>query len=209
MRQGLGIHYYFLFKTSAPDGSAFFGLHRSQNPSWGTDGTPINYIGNGLKLQQKAKQFGIHRLTTEVIMAAGTYDEVKIKLDSILTPATLADPLCLNMPQPVINQKISDALTGLSKSEGHKAAISTSMVFNENALGHVKTDETKAQIAEAHKKMKWWHRKDTGEEIQLSIDEEGLTGFELGRLPKEFAKNFKRNNKATMSDADRAKLIRD
>jgi hypothetical protein len=43
----------------------------------------------------------------------------------------------------------------------------------------------------------------------LLIDEEGLTGFELGRLPKEFAKNFKKRDPKPMSDAERARVIRD
>ena len=55
--------------------------------------------------------------------------------------------------------------------------------------------------------MKWWHNKVSGEEIQLLAEEdEGLTGFELGRLPKEFAKNFVKDRKHTLSDAARAKI---
>jgi hypothetical protein len=206
---GMGIYFYHLFKTSAPDGSAFFGIYKSTNPSWNQDGIPINYIGSGAKLAAKAKRFGIHRLVTETIASAATYDELKPRLDRILTPATLADPLCLNMPMEDRNQKISEALTGKSKSEEHKESIAVAMVGNDNAIGHVKSDETKAAIGEARSKQKWYHNKTTGEEIILDEDEEVLTGFELGHLPKELASRFKKDRKHNLTDAERAKLIKD
>ena len=208
-----GIYFYFLFKTTAPDGSAFFGIHRSQNITWGTDGNPVNYIGTGPKLQAKVRQFGINRMRVEVLYTDPLYDNCKRRLDSILTPATLQDPRCLNVPLPERNQKISEALSDLPKSAEHKAAIAESMADNKNALGHVKGPEAIAAIAEAvsiHRTgTKWFHRKDTGEEIQLGQDEDVLTGFELGRLPKELKSRFNRNAKVELSDAERARMISD
>jgi hypothetical protein len=209
MTQGIGIYYYALFKTTAPDSSAFFGIVKTQNPSYGQDGIPFSYIGTGAKLRAKARQFGIGRLTTEVMLIDPSYDNVKKRLDGILTPATLRDPLCLNMPQTPREQKISEAMTGVPKSEPHKAAIGNAMVANDNALGHVKSEEAKEAIGEARSKMKWYSNHKTGEEIQLEEDEEVLTGFQLGRLPKELHSLFKKNRKAELSDAERAKLIRD
>jgi hypothetical protein len=205
------LYFYFLFKTTAPDGSAFFGIHRSENPSWASDGQPIGYIGNGPKLQAKVRQFGINSMNVEVLYTSGDYNDVVKKLDNILTPATLADARCLNMPRPVTNEKISEALTGQPKSDEHKQAIAEAMVGNQNSLGNVQSEETKEAISETriNAKLKWWHRKDTGEEVQLEADEEGLTGFELGRLPKEFKKNYKARAPIAMSDADRARLIKD
>ncbi len=203
------LYYYYLFKTSAPDGTAFFGIHRSISPSWGADGLPMEYIGNGPKLAAKARQFGMARLRTEVLHAAGTYEEVEHRLNQILTPATLADPRCLNMPREEINQNISKAMIDVPKSAEHKEAIAEAMEDNKNALGHVKSEETREKIGEARKGLKWYHNKSTGEEITLEEDEEALTGFELGRLPKEFKKNFKKDRKVHMSDADRARLIKD
>jgi len=46
-------------------------------------------------------------------------------------------------------------------------------------------EPAKVAISESKKKVKWWHNPETGEEIQLEIDEEPLTGFQLGRLPKK------------------------
>jgi len=206
-----GIYFYVLFKTTAPDGSSFFGIHRTENPAYGQDGQPLSYIGNGPKLQAKARQFGIERLVTDILYVSGDYADVSRRLDNILTPATLADPRCLNMPRAETNAKISEALTGKSKSEEHKAAIGESMLNNQNRLGAVTSEETKQAISEAHasNKPKWYHKKDTGEEIQLEADEEALTGFELGRLPKEFKKNFKAKNPVPMSDADRARMMKD
>jgi len=225
------LYFYFLFRTSAPDGSAFFGIHRSENPSWGTDGSAINYIGNGPKLAQKARQFGIERLTTEVLFSDPVYDIVKRRLDQILTPATLSDPRCLNMPREEINKAISEGLKDKPKSEEHRLNIAHAMVQNDNALAHVKSDDTKDAISKAMEgnqnavksvdesskastkkaktKLKWWHNKTTGEEVTLEEEEEGLTGFELGRLPKEYAQNFKKDRKKELSDADRAILAKD
>jgi hypothetical protein len=203
------IYFYVLFKTTAPDGSAFFGITRTQNPSYGQDGTPISYIGNGPKLQQKARQFGIQNLVCEVMQVDGSYDVIKRRLDQILTPATLADPRCLNMSQPATNAKISEALTDQTKSQSHKEAIAVSMAGNSNALGHVKSEETKEIIGKAIAKTKWYHNKNTGEQIQLDAEEDALTGFELGKLPKELASKFKKDRKVELSDDQRARMSRD
>jgi len=208
MRQGIGLKYYVVFQTTAPDGSKFFGIQATQNPSFGSDGEPWTYIGNGPRLAQKAKQFGIHRLIPTVIQVHGDYDSAKRQLDNILATDG-KHPLCLNMPLPEKNEKISESLTDLPKSDSHKQAISSGLQGNQNALGMVHSEESKEAISEAHQKQKWWHKKETGEEIQLPADEEGLTGFELGRLPKEYKKNFKRDRKAQLSDADRARIIGD
>ena len=207
------IYFYALFKTTAPDGSAFFGITRTQNPSYGQDGQPMSYMGNGPKLQQKARQYGLGNLTIEVLSIDADYNVTKQRLDRILTPATLADPRCLNMPRIETNAKISEALIDKPKSEDHKLAIAESMVGNDNATGHVVSEQAKEAISEANAggtgKMKWWHRPDTGEEVQLPADEEGLTSFVIGRLPKELAKNFKRDRKKVMSDAERAMMSKD
>lgn len=210
-----GIFFYVLFKTTAPDGSAFFGIHRTENPAWGSDGSPLNYIGNGPKLAQKVRQFGIEHMAVDVMEMSGDYAHIASRLDRILTPATLADPRCLNMPRQETNQKISEALTGKPKSEPHKANIALAMVGNQNSLGNVVTEDTKEAIAEtvsasrSNAGLKWYHKKDTGEEIQLEADEDPITGFELGRLPKEFKKNYVKRKPVELSDADRARMIRD
>jgi len=209
MKQGLGIYYYVLFKTTAPDGSAFFGIHRTQNPSWGEDGQAISYIGNGPKLAAKARQFGISRLVTTVIALDPNYDVIRRKLDTILNPATLADPRCLNMPLPERNKAISEALSGQPKSEDHKEAIAVSMVDNQNALGHIKTEEARETIAESKTGLKWYHNPETAEELQLMADEDILTGFQLGRLPKELKSKFKKDRKVELTDNMRARMSRD
>jgi hypothetical protein len=178
--------FYYLFKTECKvDKSAFFGIHRSQNPSWGSDGQPVDYYGTGVKLKNKVIQcirtgrFGATpsdvlqiAFTHEVLYVSGDYNDVKKKLDAILTPVTLADPKCLNMPLPA------------TKTPEHKSNISEAMVGNQNALGLVQPDAARAAIASSKKKMKWWSNPVTREEVQLEADEEGLTGFELGRLKK-------------------------
>lgn len=204
-----GVYFYILFKTTAPDKSAFFGIHRTENPSYGQDGLPVTYLGTGKKLQDKVKQYGIHSLTYDVLKVCATHGEAAAELAKILTPATMADPRCLNMPIPSRGEKISEALTDLPKSPEHKEHISLAMQGNDNALGHVKSEETREVIAESKSKVKWYHNKKTGEEIQLEQDEEALTGFELGRLPKELHSRFKKDRKVVLSDSERARLIPD
>jgi hypothetical protein len=89
------------------------------------------------------------------------------------------------MPQPVINQRISEGLTGKPKSPEHRESIAVTQTGNQNALGTVMPEPAKLAIAESKKKVKWYHNKLTNEEVQLEADEEPLTGFELGRLPKK------------------------
>jgi len=179
------IVYYYLFKTTCRvDGSAFFGIHRSLNPRWIEDGGAISYYGSGEKLRAKVARYGMQNIDVDIIQTCATYDEAKRGLDRILSPATLADPLCLNMPQPVINQRISEGLIGKPKSAEHKEAISVTQTGNQNALGTVMPESAKLAIKESKTKIKWWHNKATNEEIQLEIDEDPVTGFELGRLPK-------------------------
>jgi uncharacterized membrane-anchored protein len=211
------MYFYVLFKTTAPDTSAFFGIHRTTNPSYGADGTPMTYIGNGPKLQAKARQYGIQNLRCEVLRVDGDYNVIKQALDRILTPATLADPRCLNMPQPTTNPKVSEALKDLPKSQLHKENIAIAMQDNKNATGHVKSQETKEVISEKitqvravqSGKQKYWHNPETGEEITLDADEEGLTGFVLGKLPKALKGKLNKNKKVELSDELRGLLAKD
>lgn len=204
------IYYYCLCVTTCHrDGSKFFFIQRTQNPSLGSDGTPFTYLGTGEKLRAKVKQYGMGSLSCEVLRLDPLYENVKRELDKILNEKTLADPLCLNMPLPEKNKRISEALIGKSKSELHKENIAQSMAGNENAMGHIVTEEHKEVIANANRKLKWYHCKSTGEELQLEQDEDVLTGFELGRLPKALHSKFKKDSKHELTDQERAMMIKD
>jgi hypothetical protein len=205
------IYFYALFKTTAPDGSAFFGITRTQNPSYGQDGTPVNYMGNGPKLIAKARQYGgLSKFTHEVLSIESSYETQVQRLDRILNPATLADPRCLNMPRPDKLPKVSEALSGKSKSEFHKMAISEGLIGNENFAGHVHSEETKEKIAESVSKaranLKYYHNPKTGEEITLEPDEDVLTGFVAGKLPKELKGKLDKAKKYEIPDALKGKL---
>ena len=230
-----GIYFYALFKTTCPDGSAYWGITKTQNPSYGEDGQPVSYYGNGPRLRAKARQFGIQTLRHEVLEISPDLAHIQKRLNHILNPETLADPRCLNESQAAINEKIAQALTGTTKTDQHKEKIAHAMVGNQNA---VKPDEVKPVPTQdtqdpvmlaAHRSDKqsqpqsqdqsqdalrdhagvWYHKVETAEEIMLEHDELPLTGFVKGRLPKELKKKFNRNKKVVMSDADRARLIPD
>ena len=209
MREPANIYFYFLFKTMAPDGSAFFGIHRSPNISWGTDGNPVRYIGSGVKLQQKVRQYGFGAMRLEVLSVDPSYDVIKERLSRILTPATLSDPKCLNMPLPEKNARISEAMKDLSKSTDHKTAIALAMVGNQNAVKPAGVEEAQPLQALDGMDEVYWHNPDTAEEILLEKDEPGLTGFVKGRLPKAIHSKFNRNKKKVLSDAERALLVKD
>jgi hydroxypyruvate isomerase len=154
----------------------------------------IDYIGRGEKLAAKIRQYGPHNMYTEVLHTSTNYDEVERRLLGILSPATLSDPRCLNISQQEINDRISSGKSGVKSSNDHKLAISVSLQENENALGHVKSEESREQTRQTlvDKKLKWIHNKSTREELQMTKEEidagDMLPGFELGRLPKKLAK---------------------
>ena len=189
-----GIKFYHLFKTTClVDGSAYFGIRANENPMWDQ---AIDYIGNGPKLIAKIDQCGGPRnvnryFKVEVLHSSADRDEVERMIANILTPATYADPKCLNVSPVESAAKIAEAHTGLKQAELTKQTIASSMMRNDNALGHVVTEETKEVLSETRskKKLKWIHNPATREEMQLPADElaDGgmLTGFQLGRLPKE------------------------
>ena len=184
--------FYHLFKTSCVvDGSAYFGIRGNNDPMWDER---IDYVGRGEKLQAKIRQYGPANMRTEVLFTSSHLPDVERRLQGILSPATLSDPRCLNISQQEINDRIADGKSGVKSSADHKIAISISLQENENALGHVKSEESREQTRTTltNKKLKWIHNKETREELQMTTEEinagDMLPGFELGRLPKKLAK---------------------
>ena len=184
--------FYHLFKTSCNvDGSAYFGIRGNNDPMWDER---IDYVGRGERLTAKIRQYGPHSMRTEVLFTSTNLEEVERRLKGILSPATLSDPRCLNLSQEQINERIADGKSGVKSTNDHKIAISISLLENENALGHVKSEESREQTRETltNKKLKWIHNKETREELQITKDEldDGgmLSGFELGRLPQKLKK---------------------
>jgi hypothetical protein len=197
------IKFYHLFKTTCiRDGSAYFGIRENADPMWDEH---VDYIGNGPKLIAKINQYGgpqfiKQNFKVEVLYTSVHRDEVERQIAIILTPATYADPLCLNVSPVETAAKIAEAHTGLKQAELTKHTIASSMMRNDNALGHVKSEETKVAMAEerSKQKLKWIHNVKTREERQIPAEEledvvidDGtkvsgmITGFQLGRLPKK------------------------
>jgi len=184
--------FYHLFKTTCTvDGSAYFGIRGNNDPMWDMR---IDYVGRGDKLRAKINQYGPRSFNTEVLYTSSDLPTVERYIKGILTPATYADPRCLNTSREEIDNAIAEGKTGTTYSNDHKLSISISMQENENALGHVKSEESRAKSRETllAKKLKWIHNKVTREEMQLSKEEidDGmmLEGFELGRLPGKLKK---------------------
>lgn len=196
------LKYYHMFKTTClVDGSAFFGIRQNEDPMWDEH---IDYIGTGPKLRAKIMQCGGPQsvkthFKTEVLFTSTSRELVEQHINGILTPATYADPLCLNVSPQEAAKNIAEAHTGLKQAELTKQTIAVSMMRNENALGHVVTDEVKEELSEIriNKKLKWIHDPTTRQEMQIAAEEleetklddgsaiSGMpTGFQLGRLPK-------------------------
>lgn len=178
-------NFYHLFKTTSPDGCAYFGIHGNESPDWGSIYAPIDYIGRGQKLLVKIAQYGLKNMKTEVLLTSSNLNELKNRIEQILTPATYADPLCLNISNEEMARAVAAARLGTLHHPDTKTSISISMQDNQNALGHVKSDEVKANISNQKQAAgyKWTHNPETREEIMLEKDEEILTGFVKGRLP--------------------------
>jgi len=185
--------FYHLFKTTCiHDGSAFFGIHGNDDPMWDQN---VDYVGRGPKLFKKIDQYGgkanfKFNFRVEVLFTTTSLAEAERHIKTILTPATYADPLCLNVSPEEMAETNRQSNLGVPKSELHKQVIATSLVGNNNALGAVASEEKKQAISDTrtNAKLKWIHNPETREELQLPADEiaEGgmLTGFVLGRLPK-------------------------
>lgn len=188
------IKFYHFFRTTClRDGSVYWGIRGNFDPMWDVN---IDYMGDGPKLIAKVNQWGgpkfiNQNFRTEVLHSSSSYEEVERMIKNILNPETYADPLCLNVAPSETAAKIAEAHTGLKQTELTKHTIAASMMRNNNAIAHVVTEEVKEQISESRtkQKLKWIHNKTTREEMQIPSEElaDGgmLTGFALGRLPKE------------------------
>ena len=184
--------FYHLFKTSCTvDGSAYFGIRGNNDPMWDEH---IDYVGRGERLTAKIRQYGAATMRTEVLATSTDLPSIERQLAGILSPATLSDPRCLNISREEINNRISEGKSGVKSTEDHKIAISISLQENQNGLGHVKSEESRAQTRKtlSDKKLKWIHNKETREELQITKEEidagDMLTGFVLGRLPANLKK---------------------
>ena len=195
--------FHYLYKTQCTvDGSAYTGIHSSPSISWGDDG---NYLGiryQSAKMRDKVQQYGPQAFRTYIIECSADLAYIQTKLNAILSPELLAHPLCLN--QPTVG-----ALPGVPKSPEHREAMALAKIDNVNAMGHVKSEETKAAISEKKlaAELRWIHNPETGEQLQIPksdlplLETDGLRGFVLGKLKKS-ASIKKRKTKPVANSQD-------
>jgi hypothetical protein len=180
--------FFFLYKTQClVDGSAYFNVQASRDLNWNENN---QIVGQGLKLVEKIKRHGKDKFRTTIELCSTERDLVMKRLNEILSPETLANPLCLN---GIVGAPPNDDEASHKKSLARLGKPSA-------ATGHVKSEESKAALSERNKalKMKWIHNPVTGEEMQMPMDEIAecgiITGFIMGRASAEIRKKFKQQS---------------
>lgn len=178
------MNYYHVYRTTfLPENKCYWGFRTSIDPNWGTS-TPADYIGSPEALGELIRKHGIKAFRVDVIFT-NTDKEIALRyLRNILTPATLADPRCLNL-EGVRRQNIANTLAKHEQSESHLANLSSALLDNKNSKGHELTDEHIQKLAEGKKiykeKIKWYNN--GIEEKRIDVANESIpTGWELGKL---------------------------
>lgn len=181
------------------DGSAFFGIKQTNAIDWGESG---NFFSLGVrpttkKFNQKVQQYGIKPWRLTIYLCTTEAELAKRELDKILA-ATKGSPLSLNYDEEAHLEALAKNLekATAAAAEAHR--------------GVPVPKETKKKISKAVKKfrdrqrkanaangtpdaplttgpadMRWIHNANTSEEMMIYNDEDILTGFTEGRLPKK------------------------
>lgn len=184
--------FYYLYRVfHVHDNRSYFGMHGTSNMSWGDDGYyPELRLGSKFTDAIAANTVNPQHLKVETLLVSTSRDVITNRLEQILTPATYADPRCMNVTPQEFSKIMHDATIGKQKSNDHKTAMSIGKQGNTNSLGKVNSDATNAAISSTRiaKKLKWIHNLTTREELQLEAGEDMLEGFQLGRLPIKLRK---------------------
>lgn len=160
--------FHIIYTITRDDGTFYKGLHS-------TDDLDDEYAGSGLRMKSWIKKYGIDEFwkqhTKSIDEILPTRELLEAREAEIITSELLKNRLCLNLSvggrggskftgkkhTDLAKQKMSAANKGVSKTDKHRAKISTALKGQQNFLGLKHTDETiermKASGAEARKKF--------------------------------------------------------
>jgi len=117
---------YIVFKTTnLVNGRVYFGIHKTDDPFFGSEMYFDGYVGDTKELNEDLKRFGRRAFVVEGIESFWQRDQAERILNNIL-----------------INGNPPGSYHTNARSESHKGL--------KNALGSIRTDEFKAQLAEKH-----------------------------------------------------------
>lgn len=173
---------YIVFKTTnLVNGRVYFGIHKTDDPFFGSEMYFDGYVGDTKELNEDLKRFGRRAFAVEGIESFWQRDQAERILNNIL-----------------INGNPPGSYHTNARSESHKGL--------KNALGAVRTEEFKAQLSEKHSgegnpfhgkehspdtktklsefraSMMWINDENT--ERQIPKAEEIPSGWVRGRLPR-------------------------
>lgn len=189
--------FYYVYRIQClGDGSAFFGIKQTQAIDWGESG---NFFSLGIrpqtkKFQERVTKFGIKPWRLTIYECTTEKERAEKNLENILAQ-TRGHPLCLNYDpvahkEAVIeNLKLADpsaANKDVPKPAAQKKKISKAMkkFMEKKKEENVAAGKPDAPLTTGPADMRWIHNKKTNEEMMIYNDEDILTDFEEGRLPK-------------------------
>lgn len=181
------------------DGSAFFGIKQTGDISWGEAG---NFFSLGIrpgtkKFQQKVQQYGMKPWRISIMLCTTEKELAERELNRILE-STKGHPLSLNYDEAAHLEALSknlekataaakEANTGQERPKEVKKKISKAVKkhMEKKAADNAANGKPDAPLTTGPADMRWIHNPETNEELMIYNDEDILTGFVEGRLPRK------------------------
>lgn len=192
--------FYYVFKLQCTvDGSAFVGIKPTGDISWGEAGTfwSLGVRPNTKKFNQKVQQYGMKPWRLVILQCTTERELAERTLNSTLEPIK-SHPLCLNYDEEAhkaanlenLKKAIPAAIeanTGDPRTVREKKKISKGMkkFMEKKAAQNAAAGQPDLPLTEGPSGHRWIHNPTTNEEMMIYVDEDLLTGFEEGRLPKK------------------------
>lgn len=180
------------------DGSAFFGIKQTGDISWGESG---NFFALGIRPQtkkflNKVGQYGIKPWRLTILLCTTERELADRELNKVLE-ATKGHPLSLNYDEEAhlaalaknlekATPAAAEAHRGVPVPPPVKKKISKAVKrhMEKKAAENAANGTPNLPLTEGPKDMRWIHNTDTNEEMMIYNDEDLITGFSEGRLPK-------------------------
>jgi hypothetical protein len=191
--------FYYVYRIQClVDGSAYFGIKQTNAIDWGEGGFwQLGIRPSTKKFEQKVRQVGMKPWRTTIYICTTEQTVAQRELDKLLA-ATKGHPLSLNYDEEAhieaVKKNLEKALpaaieanTGDPRTKEEKKKISKGVKKHMEKLRAKNEAEGKpdAPLTAGPAGHRWIHNPTTKEEMMIFVDEDLLTGFEEGRLPKE------------------------
>lgn len=192
--------FHYVYKVQClVDGSAYFGVKITPDINWGEN---PNFFALGIrpttrKFQAKVQKVGMKPWRLTILLCTTEKELAERDLNKILAD-TKGHPLSLNYDEDahmaaLANNQIKataaavEVNTGTPRPPEVKKKISKAMKkhMEKQAAANAAAGKPEAPLTPGTSGMRWIHNAETNEEMMIYIDEDIITGFTEGRLPKE------------------------